>query len=100
MIETQNVLGSHSALRGEFEPAGQFTMHAARPGRRPHINGQGGMGGSDRWLPWHDMAKMCELHEDSIKRLARKRDLPLRRISDIGALRGNPFSDCGDSPSC
>jgi predicted DNA-binding transcriptional regulator AlpA len=35
----------------------------------------------DRWLQLPELAKMLGLSEDSLKRLAKKRRLPLRRVS-------------------
>lgn len=39
------------------------------------------MGYIDRWLPLPEVAKLLGLSEESIKRLAKKRGLPLRRVS-------------------
>ena len=36
---------------------------------------------SDRWLTLAEIAKMLGLSEESIKRLAKKRGLPLRRVT-------------------
>ena len=36
---------------------------------------------SDRWLTLAEIAKMLGLSEESIKRLAKKRRLPLRRVT-------------------
>jgi hypothetical protein len=35
----------------------------------------------DRWLPLAELAKLFGLSEESVKRLAKKHDLPLRRVT-------------------
>lgn len=39
------------------------------------------MGYPDRWLPLSEIAKLLGLSEDSIRRLAKNRGFPLRRVS-------------------